>query len=209
MPTASATAIDREPQNTSNANARDNMNLTELDSSKRKRKEGGMVSTVEEAVVTSGNNHVADAAVLFGQPKPVSPVVMSHNGVAGLYTTLKNPGKDVFVKCLGGDWQAAKDGMVILPGDVVKTAAVGSVEVLLEGGKVGCVEIKEGSLFRINKAEKSVFTGDKTTLLDLAVWKLIAHVEKLQGKSKFEVKTPTVLTGVRGTVFEVVVRSKV
>jgi hypothetical protein len=37
---------------------------------------------------------------------------------------------------------------------------------------------------------------------------LITHVEKLKGNSKFEVKSPTVITGVRGTVFEVVVKEK-
>ena len=51
-------------------------------------------------------------------------------------------------------------------------------------------------------------TGDKTTLLDLALGKVLVHVEKLQGKSKFEVRTPTALTGVRGTTFTVEVREK-
>jgi len=33
-------------------------------------------------------------------------------------------------------------------------------------------------------------------------------VESLKGSGKFEVKTPTALTGVRGTVFEVTVKEK-
>jgi len=171
-----------------------------------------IVPPVPEPVVVTGGNPsepVQEEKYLMGQSKPATPAVMGDAEGAGRYATLKNPGKDVFVKCQGGEWQAAKDGMVILPGDVVKTAAAGSVEVMLDGGKVGRVEIKEGSIFRINKTETNPATGDKTTLLDLAIGKMIAHVEKLKGESKFEVRTPTVLTGVRGTVFEVVVRGKV
>ncbi len=125
------------------------------------------------------------------------------------YGTLKNPGKNVFVKCPGGEWQAAKEGMIILPGDEVRTAAQSSVEVLLDDGKVGQLKIQEGSLFRINKAETNPATEGKTTLLDLAIGKMLIKVGKLKGDSKFEVRTPTALTGVRGTVFEVTVKEKV
>ena len=79
----------------------------------------------------------------------------------------------------------------------------------LDGGTVGRVEIKEGSLFRIAKAETDATTGDMTTLLDLAIGKILVKVESLKGNAKFEVKTPTALTGVRGTVFEVSVKEKV
>ncbi|MEI7751999.1 MAG: FecR domain-containing protein, partial [Candidatus Omnitrophota bacterium] len=72
----------------------------------------------------------------------------------------------------------------------------------------GRVEIKEGSLFRIQKAETDGLTGDRTTILDLAIGKILVKVEALKGNSKFEVKTPTALTGVRGTLFEVAVKEK-
>jgi hypothetical protein len=98
--------------------------------------------------------------------------------------------------------------MMILPGDEVKTAEKNSVEVLMDGGKIGHVEIKEGSLFRIQQAETDSSTGDKTTILDLAIGKILVKVEALKGNSKFEVRTPTALTGVRGTIFEVTVREK-
>jgi hypothetical protein len=68
--------------------------------------------------------------------------------------------------------------------------------------------VKEGSLFRINKAETDPVMGDKTTILDLAIGKVMVHVEKLKGNSRFEVRTPTALTGVRGTTFEVTVKEK-
>jgi hypothetical protein len=140
--------------------------------------------------------------------KSATPIVMQQTKTGDRYGTLKNPGKDVFVKSRGGDWKSAKDGMVILPGDEVKTAERNSVEVLMDGGKVGQVEIKEGSLFRIQKAETDPATGDKSTILDLAMGKILVKVEALKGNSKFEVRTPTALTGVRGTVFEVTVKEK-
>ncbi|MEI7751661.1 MAG: FecR domain-containing protein [Candidatus Omnitrophota bacterium] len=140
--------------------------------------------------------------------KSASPIVTQHTKSGDRYGTLKNPGKDVFVKSRGGEWKSAIDGMVILPGDEVKTAERNSVEVLMDGGKIGRVEIKEGSLFRIQKAETDTVTGDRTTILDLALGKILVKVEALKGNSKFEVRTPTALTGVRGTLFEVTVKEK-
>jgi hypothetical protein len=140
--------------------------------------------------------------------KAATPVVTQHTKSGDRYGTLKNPGKDVFVRSRGGEWKSAKDGMVILPGDEVKTAQGNVAEMMLDGGATGRVEIKEGSLFRIQKAETDAATGDRTTILDLAIGKILVKVEALKGNSKFEVRTPTALTGVRGTLFEVTVREK-
>ena len=140
--------------------------------------------------------------------KSASPSVTQHAKRGDRYGTLKNPGKDVFVKSSGGEWKSATDGMVILPGDEVKTAENNSVDVLMDGGKIGRVEIKEGSLFRIQKAETDPVTGDRATILNLALGKILVKVESLKGNSKFEVRTPTALTGVRGTLFEVTVKEK-
>ena len=140
--------------------------------------------------------------------KSATPVVMRQSDDGTRYGTLKNPGKDVFVRSRGGDWKSAKDGMVILPGDEVKTAQGNVAEMMLDGGKVGRVEIKEGSLFRIQQASIDAATGDKTTILDLAIGKILVKVEALKGNGKFEVRTPTALTGVRGTIFEVTVKEK-
>ncbi|MEI7750889.1 MAG: FecR domain-containing protein, partial [Candidatus Omnitrophota bacterium] len=164
------------------------------------------LSNVLEKVIAEPDVAPAPAARVL---KSATPIVMQEASDGTHYGTLKNPGKNVFVKSRGGDWKSAKDGMVILPGDEVKTAETeSSVEVLIDGGKIGHVEIKEGSLFRIQKALTDVSTGDKTTILDLAIGKILVKVDALKGHSKFEVKTPTALTGVRGTVFEVTVKEK-
>jgi hypothetical protein len=140
--------------------------------------------------------------------KSALPIVMQETESGMRYGTLKNPGKDVFVKSPDGEWKSAKDGMVILPGDEVKTAPQSSVDVLMDGGATGRIEIKEGSLFRIQKAETDATTGDKSTIIDLALGKILVKVESIKGNGKFEVRTPTALTGVRGTIFEVSVKEK-
>lgn len=102
-----------------------------------------------------------------------------------------------------GDWMPAEKGMVLHEGDEIKTGPDSAVELLLDQGKVGKVEIKENSAFKLDIMHKDPGSGDKVTLLDLAMGKVLVHAEKLTGDSKFEVKTPTSTTGVRGTVFEV------
>jgi hypothetical protein len=179
------------------------------------------LSTVSVKINPPETVEKADLPVVRAEPPPTAlppepkdmvtlalSAVVEPDSDGARYGTLKNPGKNVFIKCQGGEWQAATDGMVILPGDELRTAAQSSVEVLLDGGKVGHLEIKEGSLFRINKAGIDPATGDKTTLLDLAVGKMLIQVEKLKGNSRFEVRTPTALTGVRGTIFEIIVKEK-
>ncbi len=155
-------------------------------------------------------NKIKPSDVMWNPAKFVAAQAGSREdaSAAGRYGTLQHTGKDVFYRIPGGEWKAAKDGMTIMPGDEVRTAAGATVKVLLSGGSVGQVEIKEGSLFRINKAEIDAVTGDKTTLLDLAIGKILVKVQSLKGKSRFEVKTPTALTGVRGTIFEVTVKEK-
>ena len=155
-------------------------------------------------------DHPTQDAFRFTPPDlgSVSPDMVQAAKEGTYFGTLKRPGKDVFVKSHNSDWKPAVDGMVILPGDEVKTSTTASVGMLLEEGRVGHIEIKEGSLFRIHKAEIDPKTGDKTTLLDLASGEVLVHAEKLQGGSRFEVRTPTAIFGVRGTVFEVNVKEK-
>ncbi|OQA42337.1 MAG: FecR protein [Candidatus Omnitrophica bacterium ADurb.Bin314] len=135
----------------------------------------------------------------------------------GFMADLRQPVDDVKGRLFGGvrgcAEMLAQQGAVFidrvqLPGDEVKTAGRDSVVLALDGGKVGKIELKGGSLFRIRKMEQDPVSNSNTTLLDLAIGKLIAKVEPLRGVSKFEVRTPTALTGVRGTVFEVEVKPK-
>ena len=46
-------------------------------------------------------------------------------------------------------------------------------------------------------------SGDKNTMIDVALGKVKVYADKLRGKSKFEVNTPTAVLAIRGTIFEV------
>ena len=102
-----------------------------------------------------------------------------------------------------GEWKPAIAGMNLQEKDEIKTGGDGYVELLVDGGDSARVEIKENSYFKINTLGFDQETKEKSTLLDLAIGKVMVHAEKLKGDSKFEVRTPTSTTGVRGTAFEV------
>jgi len=115
----------------------------------------------------------------------------------------------VSVKLGGKDWTPARVGMTVNEGDVVRTAtnswALLNVDGQAQTATVEIVGSSEMSLAEllINKKEKS-----QKTLLDLGVGKILIKAQKLHSKkSKFEVKTPTSIVGVRGTTFTVEVES--
>ncbi len=110
---------------------------------------------------------------------------------------------EAFVRQGQGDWKAAQPQMVLNQGDEMKTSSGGSAQLLLDDGKVGNVQVREKSLVKLETMQEDQATGDKSTLLNLAIGKVMIHAEKLHGNSKFEVRTPTSTTGVRGTMFEV------
>lgn len=119
------------------------------------------------------------------------------------HATLSDFSGAVMVRQGGSTWQAAQMGMTLHPSDEVKTSEGAFAEILLDDGAVGKVKVNEKSLFKIQALDQDLTTRDNITLLDLAIGKVMVQAEKLQGNSKFEVRTPTSTTGVRGTMFEV------
>lgn len=114
--------------------------------------------------------------------------------------TLTNFAGEVMVRQAGGEWKLATPGTAMRINDELKTASGASAEVLLDNGTV---KIRENSRFKIDTMDLNPETGEKVTYLNLALGRILIQAEKLQGNSKFEVRTPTSTTGVRGTVFEV------
>jgi len=115
---------------------------------------------------------------------------------------------EVLVRLAGTDWQAAKEDMVLHEKDEIRTLAGAKATLLLDEGKTGKLELREKSFFRLNTLKKDDQTDKKTTLLDLAEGKLRVYAKKLKDGEKFEVRTPTAIAGVRGTVFDVSVDEK-
>ncbi len=114
--------------------------------------------------------------------------------------TVTNFAGEVMIRQGGGDWKLAMPGTIMNINDELKTSSGASAEVLLDNGSV---KVRENSHFKIDTMDLNPATGEKTTYLNLALGRILIQAEKLQGNSKFEVRTPTSTTGVRGTVFEV------
>ncbi|OGX11988.1 MAG: hypothetical protein A2351_07735 [Omnitrophica bacterium RIFOXYB12_FULL_50_7] len=107
------------------------------------------------------------------------------------------------------EWKGAEKGMILLENDEIKTGENAKVEILLDtAGETGKLDLEANTQMRFDSMKKDSATADKTTLLNLALGKVMIKVEKLQGSSSFQVKTPTSICGVRGTLFEVTVEAQ-
>ena len=109
---------------------------------------------------------------------------------------VKNPGP--------GSWVPAKVGDILSEGSFLKTGAGAMAIVNVDDGKTAVVDVSEKSLVSFATLIKDSATGMKKTLLDLSIGQVLIKAEKLDTPdSKFEVKTPTSVVGVRGTKFSV------
>ncbi|MBF0493533.1 MAG: FecR domain-containing protein [Candidatus Omnitrophica bacterium] len=118
----------------------------------------------------------------------------------------------VDVSTTGVQWAKATAGMLLGEGAIIKTGPDSKAVIRLEGGEEGAdVELKPNSNLTLSELFKGKDAADPEshkTLLDLSVGEVLIKAKKLQSeKSKFEVKTPTSIVGVRGTTFSVTVES--
>ena len=109
---------------------------------------------------------------------------------------VKNPGP--------GSWVPAKVGDILNEGSFIKTGIGAQAVINVDNGQTAVVDISEKSLVSFTTLIKDGATGMKKTLLDLSIGQVLIKAEKLDTPdSKFEVKTPTSVVGVRGTKFSV------
>ena len=102
-------------------------------------------------------------------------------------------------------WVPAKVGDILTEGSFIKTGGNAKAVVNVDGdGKTATIEVSEKSVASFATLVKDTASGMKRTLLDLSVGQVLIKAEKLDTPdSKFEVKTPTSVVGVRGTKFSV------
>ena len=87
-------------------------------------------------------------------------------------------------------------------------AAIQAILNLNGMGETAAVEINENSQLLLLELIQDKEEETQQTLLDLAIGKVLIRAQKLHSeKSKFEVKTPTSIVGVRGTTFAVEVEA--
>lgn len=127
----------------------------------------------------------------------------------GTATVKELTGEAKYKKAETDQWLPLEMDMVLSEGDSVKTGLDSQVKLELAGsGKIGEVTVRRESEFTLQALVHDPATGTRNTLLDVHVGSVLVQAEKLQGESKFRVKTPTSIVGVRGTKFEVNVRKK-
>ena len=113
-------------------------------------------------------------------------------------------GEAKFMKAGTTDWKTLELGMILTEGDSMKTGANSEATLELSGAKKTAeIVVRKDSEFSF-----ATFRHDETamtdqTLLDVETGGVLVKAEKLLGESKFQVKTPTSIVGIRGTVFEV------
>lgn len=102
----------------------------------------------------------------------------------------------------GGAWLALSTGQVLKPGAVLRTANESHVDLYMgENGPI--VRLMENTTLGIDKLNYEA-TGVDTvieTQLDLKSGRLVGIVRKLSATSKYEVKTPNGVAGIRGTEY--------
>lgn len=92
----------------------------------------------------------------------------------------------------------------VVAGTVVKTGPGGTVTLnWVDGSRV---RLGPETVVRVRKCTLNTTTRATTSLFDLHVGRIWVRVlSALEGRTKFEVRTPTATAGVRGTVFSVAV----
>lgn len=115
----------------------------------------------------------------------------------------------VEIQAGGGPWMPANKGMVLNQGDTIRTMDDSSAILNVDGtAETASVEVKPKSNLKLAMLVKDAEADTQNTLLDLAIGEVLIKAKKLHSdRSKFEVKTPTSIVGVRGTTFSVTVEA--
>lgn len=115
-------------------------------------------------------------------------------------------GSAMVMKGGSSDWMPLQEGAILQEGDSIKTGAESEARIELVGNKrTADVMVRAESEFKINALRHNAGTDTDTTQLDVEIGSVLVKAEKLVGDSRFEVKTPSSIVGIRGTTFEVIV----
>jgi len=106
----------------------------------------------------------------------------------------------------GAGTMALKPNMELDPGTTISTGP-DSVVYLSVNGLSSSVRIQADTTMAIPQMDRigSGREGDTETTLDLKLGSILGQVKKVSGNSRYEIKTPHGVAGIRGTDFEVTV----
>ncbi len=104
----------------------------------------------------------------------------------------------------GGQWQPLKTGQALSPGATVKTGVDGMVDLFL-GDNGPSVHLFDSTTLGLDRLQVERTGPDAVieTQLNLTSGTIRGEVRHLSAASKYEVKTPNVVVGVRGTKYQI------
>ena len=113
-------------------------------------------------------------------------------------------GEAMFMKAGASVWDRLESTTILKEGDSIKTSPGSEVLLELTGNfKTAELTVKEGTEFKFDTFRFDEAAKSDNTLLNIGVGSILVKAEKLVGDSKFQVKTPVSIVGIRGTIFEV------
>jgi hypothetical protein len=102
------------------------------------------------------------------------------------------------------DWKPLQVGDKLSEGDKIQKGADTQLKLELMGNsKTAELVVRKDTTFSLATFRHDEAAQADSTLLDVELGSVLVKAEKLVGSSKFEVKTPTSIVGIRGTTFEV------
>lgn len=109
-----------------------------------------------------------------------------------------------------GSWLPLKVGRVLKPGAIIRTSADSQVDLFLEqnGPVVRVTESTQLAIERLSYENTGVESVIDTGL-DLRSGRILGNVKKMAEASKYEVKTPNGVAGIRGTEYDISADGKV
>jgi hypothetical protein len=104
----------------------------------------------------------------------------------------------------GGEWQPLKTGQALGPGATVKTGVDGQVDLFL-GDNGPTVHLFDSTTLGLDRLQIERTGPDAVveTQLNLTSGTIRGEVKKLSAASKYEVKTPNAVMGIRGTKYQI------
>jgi hypothetical protein len=97
-------------------------------------------------------------------------------------------------------WDTAKEGLVLADGDTIKTAKASAVEISFDKDNKNMVRLEENST--------AILRGKSLGRIELPQGRIRSLVKSLKKESSFEIKTPTVVAGARGSGWDVIASDK-
>lgn len=126
---------------------------------------------------------------------------VSHAGAPERFATVESAGSGVSYQRQGAtEWAELHAGDRLIQGDKIKSTEA-EARLLISGNSPSTVDVRPATEMTLASVA-TVPAGDDTEL-QLLKGSVLVKSEKLKGRSRFEVKTPNSVVGIRGTVFEV------